>query len=43
MGAAHGMKGLPPHLIKGLKAHKEIEAEIDAFIGTLAAKAGVKQ
>ena len=42
MGAAHGMKGFPPHLIQGLKAQKEIEAEIDAFIGALASKAGVK-
>lgn len=36
------MKGLPPHLVTGLTAHKEIKAEIDAFIGTLAAKAGIK-
>jgi len=42
MGAAHGMKGLPPHLVTGLTAHKEIKVEIDAFIASLAAKAGIK-
>jgi hypothetical protein len=38
-----GMKGLPTHLITGLKAHKELESEIDAFIRLVAAKAGVKE
>lgn len=42
MGAAHGMKGLPPHLITGLTAHTEIKAEIDRFIGVIAAKSGIK-
>jgi ADP-ribosylglycohydrolase len=42
MGAAHGMKGLPPRLVTGLKAHDEIKAEIDAFIAAVAARAGIR-
>jgi len=42
MGAAHGMKGLPEHLVTGLVAHEEIKTEIEAFVSFLAAKGGVK-
>ena len=42
MGAAHGMKGLPEHLVTGLVAHDEIKTEIEAFVSFLAAKGGVK-
>ena len=42
MGAAHGMRGLPPHLVTGLRAHAEIKAEIDVFVDALAARAGIR-
>lgn len=32
LGAANGMSAVPKHLINGLVARKEIEAEIEAFI-----------
>lgn len=42
-GAAGGMDAVPLHLIQGLHNHDVIAADIEAFIGALAASsAGIK-
>eukprot|EP00960_Hanusia_phi_P067047 766534-Hanusia_phi.AAC.2 len=41
LGAAHGMKGIPNHLIQGLQSHAEIREEIEKYIEVLARKSGI--
>ena len=43
LGAALGASSIPPHLLEGLAAHKELEAEIDRFVEDALQSGGSKQ
>lgn len=38
LGAAHGMKGIPKHLVEGLYSYKELSQEIDQFVDICVSK-----